>query len=76
MKILAYFIGAVGVIALIAGIVLLFTFPIMWALNYVFTPAVLMALFGVSKLTFWKTFVLSWVIGTMFKGTTTTTKKS
>lgn len=71
MKILA---TVIGVIALIAGIVLLFTFPIMWALNYVFTSAVLTAVFGVSKLTFWKTFVFAWVISTLFKGTSTSSK--
>ena len=71
MKILAGFIAAIGVIAVIAGIVLLFTFPIMWAMNFVFTPAVLMALFGISKMTFWKTFVFAWVVSTLTKGTST-----
>lgn len=75
MKILAGLIAAIGVIALIAGIVLLFTFPIMWAINWVFTPALLTFVFGVSKLTFWKTFVFAWVISTLTKGTSSSSSK-
>ena len=71
MKLLTGFITAIGVIA---GIVLLFTFPIMWALNYVFTPAVLVALFGIPQMTFWKTFVFAWVISTLTKGVSTSSK--
>jgi hypothetical protein len=71
MKILAYIVGAIGILACILGLGLLMAFPLMWALNYVFTSAVLMALFGVSKLTFWKTVILSWVIAFLFKSTST-----
>jgi len=74
MKILAGFLAAIGVIALIAGIVLLFTFPIMWAMNYVFTPALLVALFGIPQMTFWKMFVFAWVVSTLTKGTSTSSK--
>jgi len=62
--ILAY----IGALALIAGLALVFAFPVMWGINYVFTPQVLLALFGISKLTFWKTLVLDWVTATLFKG--------
>lgn len=41
----------------------LLTYPIVWAINYVFTPGVLIALFGVSYMTFWKTFVFDLPIG-------------
>ena len=75
MKALAYVIGFLAVLALIAGIVLLFTFPLMWAINYVFTSSVLLALFGISKLTFWKTFVLAFLLGSLFKGTSTSSSK-
>ena len=73
MKIFAFIVGAVGVIALIIGIMLLFTFPLMWAMNYVFAPAVLTLVFGASQLTFWKTFVFGCVISMLFKGTSTPT---
>ena len=75
MKILAYFIGGLGVIALIVGLALLAAFPLMWMINYLVTPSVLVALFGISKLTFWKTVALSIVSGWLFKGTSTTTSK-
>lgn len=71
MKITASVLAILGAVAFVAGIMLLFTFPIMWALNYVFTPAVLIALFGIPQLTFWKTFVLAWVVSTLFKGVAT-----
>jgi hypothetical protein len=73
MKIFAYILGVIGIIALMAGFALLLTYPTMWALNYVFTPAILLALFGMAKLTFWKTFVLSWIVSLLFKSTSTTT---
>lgn len=38
---------------------LLFTWPLMWCINYTFAPTLLLALFGVAKITYWKTFVLS-----------------
>ena len=41
------------------GFGLLFTYPIMWLINYIFTPYALLALFGAAKITFWKTFALS-----------------
>lgn len=68
MKAFAYVVGFLGVLAVLAGIVLLLTFPLMWAINYVFTASVLLALFGVSQITFWKTFVLSFATGVLFKG--------
>jgi hypothetical protein len=68
MKILAYIIGAIGVIALLVGLALLTAYPLMWAINYTFTSSVLLALFGVPQITFWKTVLLSIVTGWLFKG--------
>ena len=75
MKILAYFIAAIGVIALLVGLALLTAYPLMWAINYTFTTSVLLALFGVPQITFWKTFVFAWVTGTLFKSVSTSTSK-
>ena len=52
-----------------AAVILLLTYPIMWAMNYAFSPTFLAFVFGVSELTFWKTFIASWVIGALVKGT-------
>ena len=68
MKTIAY-------IALIIGLALLFAFPLMWAINYVFASSVLLALFGVPQITFWKTVVLSIITGSLFKSSNTTVNK-
>jgi hypothetical protein len=75
MKAIAYFVGALGIIALIVGLALLFAFPLMWLINYVFTSSVLLALFGVPQITFWKTVALSITTGWLFKGNSTSTSK-
>jgi len=71
MKVLVAFLG---VLALIIGRAMLFSFPLMWAINWLFAPAVLTALFGVSKLTFWRTVILSIITSWLFKGSSTSTK--
>jgi hypothetical protein len=53
-------------LAMYIAIGLLITYPLMWAINYTFAPGALIALFGVSQLTFWKTFTLSVVTGWLF----------
>ena len=73
MKYLAMFLGVLLVVALI---VLVLTFPLMWAINWLFAPQVLLGLFGVAKLTFWKTFVLAFITGALFKSYSTSTKSS
>jgi hypothetical protein len=47
----------IGFFACIVILGLLFTYPLMLAINYVFTSSVLLALFGIPQMTFWKTFV-------------------
>lgn len=74
MKTFAYLLGIVGAIVLIVGLALLFAFPLMWLINYVFTSSVLLTLFGVPQITFWKTVVLSIVTGWLFKSSTSSSK--
>jgi hypothetical protein len=52
---------------LIVVVSILFTYPLMWLLNYVFTSEVLLALFGIAKMTFWKTFALGILTGLLFR---------
>jgi hypothetical protein len=75
MKIAAYIIGVLGILAALVVIGLLLTYPLMWAINYVFTTSVLLAVFGVPQITFWKTFLLSFVTGWLFKGNSTSSSK-
>jgi hypothetical protein len=75
MKAIAILIGSVGILALIVGLALLFAFPLMWLINYLFTPVVLTVLFGTAKIGFWKTVVLNIISGWLFKGNSTSTSK-
>lgn len=50
-----------GAVILIVLISLILNYPLMLALNYVFAQSLLIAVFGVAKLTFWRTLVFSMV---------------
>lgn len=72
METLAKVVGAVGLgLALLFVIGALCAFPLMWLTNYLFTPTLLLAVFGIAKLTFWKAFWLLFFAGFIFKSTTT-----
>ena len=75
MKILAYFIGGLGVIAFIVALALLMAWPLMVLINYVFSTALLTFLFGAAKISFWKTVALSIVTGSLFKSASTSSSK-
>jgi hypothetical protein len=45
--------------AIAVGLAALMTFPVMWVINGVFAPEFLVFVFGVSQMTFTKTFLLS-----------------
>lgn len=75
MKTIAYIVGFFGVLALIFGLALLFTYPVMWGINYLFTPQVLLALFGIPQMTFWKTLVLDIILGILFKSSSASSSK-
>ena len=49
--------------------------PVMWIVNYLFTQQVLMAVFGVPQLTFWKAFWLAGLTGLLFKNYSTDKKE-
>lgn len=55
-----------GFVFVFAIVFLLLTFPLMWAINWLIAPSLLITIFGVAKLTFWKTFVLSFVAAALF----------
>lgn len=52
-----------GILALIPILGALFAFPTMWIVNYLFTPTLLMLIFGTIKIGFWKAWVLNIFIG-------------
>lgn len=61
-KIIVVVLAFVGILAL----ALLFVFPIMWLWNWVITPEVTLVLFGIPKLTFWKTLGVSLLCSFLF----------
>lgn len=73
LKVMTFIVALAVVIVGIALFSFLLTYPLMWALNYTFTPTVFMALFGIPQMTFWKTYALSFVTGTLFKNSAVST---
>jgi hypothetical protein len=66
-------VGVLGVIALIVLFAFLGAYITLLIVNYLFTPAVLLTVFGVAKIGFWQAFVLNLFIGS-FRAVSTSTK--
>lgn len=73
-KAIVLVLALIGVLALSFGVGLLLAWPLMLILNYLFTPSVLFAIFGIGQLTFWKTYWLSVAAGLLFGSHSTSTK--
>ena len=63
------------IFGLVVGIALLFAYPTLWLVNYLFTPGTLISLFGIAQLTFWKAFWLNFLCSILFKSSNTSTSK-
>ncbi len=69
-----------GVGATVVGLVIVclvaavFTLPVKWIVNYLFSPQTIFGLFGVYQLTFWKAMALSVMCSWLFKGSASTSK--
>ena len=68
-KFIAFFAAAVGLIAIVVGLSFLSAWFVMLMVNYLFTSAVLLTVFGVAKIGFWRAFVLTLLTGMLFKAT-------
>ena len=66
-KFIAFFVAVVGLIAIVVGLSFLSAWFVMLMVNYLFTSAVLLTVFGVAKIGFWRAFVLTVLTGTLFK---------
>jgi hypothetical protein len=64
MKIISAFIVVVLTVLFVAAI---FAVPTMLLVNYLFTPAALLTLFGSVKLGFWQALALNVVTGVLFR---------
>lgn len=61
---------AIGIFVLalviIFGVAIVFAYPTMLLFNYVFSSTALLAVFGVAKMTFWRTFWTGILFGLLF----------
>jgi hypothetical protein len=57
----------IGTLVILFGFSLLLGFPIMWLMNYVFTPGIMLTIFGVAKMTFWRAFWTNYLFGILFR---------
>lgn len=62
---------AILVFALAMGLGLLFAYPTMWAVNYLFAPSFLTFVFGTAKIGFWQAVILNFISGWLIKSTNT-----
>jgi hypothetical protein len=72
-------IKAVGTAVLLFGLIvllsLLFAYPTLLVVNYLFTSSLLLKIFGIPALTFWKAFWLNYLCANLLKSTTTSSSK-
>lgn len=69
-------VGAVVLlIGLIIGLSLLAAWPTMLLINYLIVPSLLIKIFGIPSLTFWKAFWLNFLTGILFRSSSTSSSK-
>lgn len=74
-KILLGLVVVIGVLGVIVGLSLLFAIPTLLIVNYLFTKALILSVFGTPQLTFWKAFWLNFLCASLFKSNTTVNTK-
>lgn len=72
MKYALAFLFAIAVGVLIG---FLMAYPVMWMCNYLFAPSALQAVFGVSRMDFWKALELSVLCSLLFKSSSSSSSK-
>jgi hypothetical protein len=77
MDTFAAFVGTVVLmIIMVVGVALLIALPMMWMVNYLFSDAALISVFGTATIGFWKAFWLSVFCSFAFKSSSSSSKKS
>jgi hypothetical protein len=59
-----------------AFVILIMAWPTLILVNYLFTPSLLLSVFGVAKIGFWQAFCLNALGGLLFKGGSVSNSKS
>jgi hypothetical protein len=72
-------IKGIGIIVLVVGFVVLYgillAWPVMWLINQLFPTSLIMAVFGIPYMTFWKALALNVLCGMLFKSTCSSDSK-
>lgn len=63
------------VFALVTVLGLIFAYPIMWLLNYIFSATLLTYVFGAPVVTYWKAYALNLLAGLLLPRNTNTSSK-
>ena len=74
-KFLAVVAIVLGFVALLVGLGALMAIPTVYILNYLFSSAFLMLVFGVAKVGFWRAWVFNIFCGLFLKGVSTSKSK-
>lgn len=69
-----FIVTILGVLALLFVIAVVGAYPTMWLFNYLFAPSLLLAVFGVPALGFWKALAVNMFFGFFVKTSNTTSK--
>lgn len=67
--------AALLVIAVVVFVAFVTALPVMWIVNYLFTPTLLTSVFGTSQIGFWQAFWLAFLCGCLFKSSNSCTSK-
>lgn len=68
------FVSFVGIAVILVALALLMAFPTLWLVNYLFAPSLLLSIFGVSQIGFWKALALNLFFGFFVKSSSTNSK--
>jgi hypothetical protein len=73
-KFLAGLIVFLGYMAMVVALAVIMAFPVKWLVNYVFTDAVRLTVFGVAQITVWRALALNILCGFLFKSSSSSSK--
>lgn len=73
-KFIAFSVVILGVIVGVLLLAALLAYPTMWLVNYLIAPNILLLLFGVAKLNFWKALALNTFVGVFIRNTNVNSK--
>ena len=67
-------VAVAAIIVLVAIVLVIIAWPLMLLINWLFAPSFLLAIFGVSHLSFWQTWALMFICSVLFGKSTSSSK--